>query len=89
MTVLFTGALVAAIGFVQQFSWNGKILWSFVPYDWGVPRPDGPSRLWSVCQSEPFCQLPSAYFTDSRRLRSLSNVYREQVWKKRSGSFLR
>ena len=42
MAVLFAGLLVATIGFAQRFSWNGKILWFFVPYDWGVPRPDVP-----------------------------------------------
>src|SRR5947207_3964532 len=27
--ILFTGLFVAAIGFVERFTWNGKILWSF------------------------------------------------------------
>jgi len=34
LTILCTGLLVAAVGVVQQFTWNGKILWFFVPYDW-------------------------------------------------------
>ncbi|MEE8077290.1 MAG: O-antigen ligase family protein [Candidatus Binatia bacterium] len=38
-TVLFSGLLVAFIGLVQLFTWNGKILWFFVPYDWGIPHP--------------------------------------------------
>jgi O-antigen ligase/tetratricopeptide (TPR) repeat protein len=48
LVVLLTGLLVAATGFVQCFSWNGKILWFFVPYDWGgpgagnAPRASGP-----------------------------------------------
>ena len=48
IAVFFTGVLVAAIGFIQRFSWNGKILWFFIPYDWGVaahtaaPRASGP-----------------------------------------------
>ncbi|MDH3443917.1 MAG: O-antigen ligase family protein, partial [Deltaproteobacteria bacterium] len=37
LVVLLTGCAVAAVGFAQQFSWNGKILWFFVPYDWGAP----------------------------------------------------
>ena len=48
LVVLLTGLLVAVTGFVQRFSWNGKILWFFLPYDWatalseGVPRASGP-----------------------------------------------
>src|SRR5712692_2844300 len=38
LTVLCTGLLVACIGLVQRVTWNGKILWFFVPYDWGDPR---------------------------------------------------
>lgn len=38
-TVLFSGLLVALIGLVQLYTWNGKILWFFVPYDWGTPHP--------------------------------------------------
>lgn len=37
--VLVSGLLVAVLGLVQRVSWNGKILWFFVPKDWGVPRP--------------------------------------------------
>lgn len=32
---LVIGVLVAGIGIVQHFNGNGKILWFFVPYDWG------------------------------------------------------
>jgi len=48
LTILCSGLLVAALGVVQQFTWNGKILWFFVPYDWGaphlkpIPRASGP-----------------------------------------------
>ena len=40
LTVLVGGLLVGVLGIIQRFSWNGKILWFFVPYDWGAPRPD-------------------------------------------------
>lgn len=42
------GLLVAVVAFVQRFSWNGRILWFFVPFDWGEslpgpnPRSSGP-----------------------------------------------
>jgi len=39
LMILCTGLFVAALGVVQQFTWNGKILWFFVPYNWGAPRP--------------------------------------------------
>jgi len=48
IVVIASGLIVAALGFIQRFSWNGKILWFFVPYDWGVaqfggdPRASGP-----------------------------------------------
>lgn len=29
---------VAALGLLQRFTWNGRILWFFVPWDWGQPR---------------------------------------------------
>lgn len=34
LTILFSAGLIAVIGIVQCFSWNGKLLWFFVPYDW-------------------------------------------------------
>ena len=36
--VAITAVAVAAVGLLQRFSWNGKILWFFVPWDWGEPR---------------------------------------------------
>lgn len=36
--VLATGLAVAFIGLANWASWNGKILWFFVPTDWGAPR---------------------------------------------------
>jgi predicted Zn-dependent protease len=44
IAVVSSGLVVAAVGLVQRFSWNGKILWFFVPYDWGFARPDGDLR---------------------------------------------
>jgi O-antigen ligase/tetratricopeptide (TPR) repeat protein len=35
--VLITGVMVAAVGLAQRVYWNGKILWFFVPMDWGTP----------------------------------------------------
>jgi len=29
---------------MQRFTWNGKILWFFVPHDWGQPMPNGLPR---------------------------------------------
>jgi O-antigen ligase/tetratricopeptide (TPR) repeat protein len=37
--VLITGLLVAVVGLVERVYWNGKILWLFVPRDWGAPLP--------------------------------------------------
>ena len=34
---LATGSMVAAVGLVERVYWNGKILWLFVPMDWGAP----------------------------------------------------
>ncbi|MFQ5684340.1 MAG: O-antigen ligase family protein [Candidatus Binatia bacterium] len=38
LMVLLSGLLVAVVGFIERFDWNGKILWFFVPYDWGAPQ---------------------------------------------------
>src|SRR6185503_1639086 len=38
--VLTSGALIAAIGIIQCFFWNGKILWFFVPEQWEGALPD-------------------------------------------------
>ncbi|HUN58385.1 MAG TPA: O-antigen ligase family protein [Candidatus Binataceae bacterium] len=32
------GVLLAVTGIAEQAFWNGKILWFFVPEDWGTPR---------------------------------------------------
>jgi hypothetical protein len=32
------GLAVAVIGVVEKATWNGKILWTFVPYDWHAPQ---------------------------------------------------
>ncbi len=37
LTVLLTGLGIAAIGLVERGWWNGRILWIFVPRDWGQP----------------------------------------------------
>ena len=40
--------MIAGLGVLQWATWNGKLLWFFVPYDWGqaltdvVPRATGP-----------------------------------------------
>ncbi len=45
---LAVGLGIATIGLLQQATWNGRILWFFVPLDWGapmldvVPRASGP-----------------------------------------------
>jgi O-antigen ligase/Tfp pilus assembly protein PilF len=45
---LVVGLGIATLGLVQQATWNGRILWFFVPLDWGaaqpgiVPRASGP-----------------------------------------------
>jgi O-antigen ligase/tetratricopeptide (TPR) repeat protein len=35
--ILVTGFLVAFVGLIERATWNGKMLWFFVPYDWGHP----------------------------------------------------
>ena len=44
MAILASGLIVAIVGIVEFFTWNGKILWLFVPYDWGAPQPSPLSR---------------------------------------------
>ena len=44
MAVLVSGFIVAVVGIVEFFTWNGKILWLFVPYDWGAAQTNPPSR---------------------------------------------
>jgi O-antigen ligase/tetratricopeptide (TPR) repeat protein len=38
MAVLVSGLIVAVVGIVEFFTWNGKISWVFVPYDWGATQ---------------------------------------------------
>ncbi|MGA9721935.1 MAG: O-antigen ligase family protein [Candidatus Binatus sp.] len=39
MTVFVAvGLAIATLGLVQQATWNGRILWFFVPLDWGAPQ---------------------------------------------------
>ena len=39
-TILAMGFVVASIGLIEQATWNGKLLWFFIPYDWGHPLMD-------------------------------------------------
>jgi O-antigen ligase/Tfp pilus assembly protein PilF len=34
---IVAGAIVAAVGLAERAYWNGRILWLFVPMDWGAP----------------------------------------------------
>lgn len=36
---LATAAVVAALGLLERAWWNGKLLWFYVPEDWGAPLP--------------------------------------------------
>jgi len=36
IAILATGAIIALAGLVNWATWNGKILWVMVPYDWGA-----------------------------------------------------
>ena len=47
--VLGTGFLVAFLGLMNWASWNGKILWFFVPLDW-----EGPHLSFALRASGPF-----------------------------------
>ncbi|MBF8253504.1 MAG: Tetratricopeptide repeat protein, partial [Deltaproteobacteria bacterium] len=44
LVVLLAGLLVAVTGFIQRFTWNGRILWFFVPFDWGGASPGANPR---------------------------------------------
>jgi hypothetical protein len=49
MAVLVSGLIVAVVGIVEFFTWNGKISWVFVPYDWArslIPTILGITWLW-------------------------------------------
>jgi O-antigen ligase/tetratricopeptide (TPR) repeat protein len=42
--VLVSCLIVAVVGIVEFYTWNGKILWLFVPSDWGASQPSPLSR---------------------------------------------
>ncbi len=42
--ILLTGALAALIGLAEKVEWNGRVLWLFVPSDWGAPAGSTLSR---------------------------------------------
>jgi O-antigen ligase/tetratricopeptide (TPR) repeat protein len=44
IALLATGLTVSCIGILERVFWNGKILWIFVPYDWGRAWPDAMNR---------------------------------------------
>jgi O-antigen ligase len=44
MAALLSGLIVGVVGIIEFFTWNGKILWLFVPYDWGAPHPGDLAR---------------------------------------------
>ena len=37
--VLASGLIIALVGLIQWATWNGRILWTLVPLDWGAPVP--------------------------------------------------
>ncbi|MDO8431604.1 MAG: O-antigen ligase family protein [Candidatus Binatus sp.] len=38
LAILASGVIVALAGLANWGTWNGKILWVMVPYDWGAPN---------------------------------------------------
>ncbi|MGD0116823.1 MAG: O-antigen ligase family protein [Candidatus Binatus sp.] len=36
--LLAIGAAIAILGLIEQATFNGRILWTYVPLDWGAPR---------------------------------------------------
>jgi O-antigen ligase len=40
VAILASGLLVACVGILERVFWNGKILWLFIPYDWGRAQPE-------------------------------------------------
>ncbi|MEA2649038.1 MAG: hypothetical protein QOG61_1473 [Candidatus Binataceae bacterium] len=40
LAVVAIGAAVALIGLVEKATWNGRILWFFVPQDWAAAAPE-------------------------------------------------
>jgi len=39
VAVLASALVIAMVGLIQWATWNGKILWTMVPLDWGAPDP--------------------------------------------------
>jgi O-antigen ligase/tetratricopeptide (TPR) repeat protein len=39
VAVLASALFIAMVGLIQWATWNGKILWTMVPLDWGAPDP--------------------------------------------------
>jgi O-antigen ligase/tetratricopeptide (TPR) repeat protein len=39
IAVLVSALIIAVVGLIQWALWNGKILWTMVPLDWGAPDP--------------------------------------------------
>jgi O-antigen ligase/tetratricopeptide (TPR) repeat protein len=37
IAIVIFGLLIAMVGIIECFAWNGKILWFMVPEDWGTP----------------------------------------------------
>src|SRR5260370_34616969 len=37
IAALVSGLMIALVGLIQWATWNGKILWTMVPLDWGAP----------------------------------------------------
>jgi len=58
--IVLTGLLVAVIGLLERSFWNGKILWFFVPLDWGAPlAPTAPRAMGPFVNPDHF----AAYLT--------------------------
>ncbi|HEY6420960.1 MAG TPA: O-antigen ligase family protein [Candidatus Binataceae bacterium] len=38
LTIIAVAAVLAVIGFFERVFWNGKVLWLYVPIDWGQPE---------------------------------------------------
>lgn len=45
LVLLTTGTGLALLAFLQQATWNGKLLWFFVPYHWSGPQPGSEGKL--------------------------------------------
>ncbi len=60
--ILGTGLLVATVGFIERFTWNGKILWFFVPYSWGQPMPGVPRASGPFVNPDHFANYLSVIF---------------------------